>query len=95
MQFSSFQTKVGIVGQEGIERELEKLCRVLPPALMAAIPVGASTTNFFLVIWHTCFRKVDLPVPAFPVRKTTGGCIVSALKHFGTLRCRYLSVYMP
>ena len=40
-----------------------------PPALMAAMPVGASTTCFFFVVAHTYFKNVDLPVPAFPVRK--------------------------
>ena len=51
-------------------RSLKKLCRVLPPALMAAMPVGANTTCFFFTLAHTYFRKVDLPVPALPVRKT-------------------------
>src|SRR5205085_6801026 len=42
----------------------------MPPALMAATPVGAVTTNrlkFCSLIW--C-RNVVLPVPALPVRKT-------------------------
>ena len=56
-----------IVSQKG---SLKKLCNVLPPALMAAIPVGASTTCFFFVFAQMYFRKVDLPVPALPVRKT-------------------------
>ena len=47
-------------------------------ALMAAIPVGASTINFFLTISQRCFRNVDLPVPAFPVRKTD--CRVRVIK---------------
>ena len=34
---------------------------MLPPALIAAIPVGASTICFFLVTSQTYFRKVDLP----------------------------------
>lgn len=39
-------------------------------ALMAAMPVGASTTCFFFVFAQIYFRKVDLPVPALPVRNT-------------------------
>ena len=49
---------------------MKKLCRVLPPALMAAMPVGANTTCFFRVWLQIYFSKVDLPVPALPVRKT-------------------------
>jgi hypothetical protein len=37
---------------------------------MAAMPVGASTTYFFFVVWQMYFKNVDLPVPAFPVRNT-------------------------
>jgi hypothetical protein len=40
---------------------------VTPPALIAAIPVGATTIYFFLVFFTKSFRKVVLPVPAFPV----------------------------
>ena len=35
-----------------------------------AMPVGASTTCFFFVFAQIYFRKVDLPVPALPVRNT-------------------------
>ena len=41
---------------------------VCPPALMAATPVGASTTIFFLFRSHRWRRKVVFPVPALPVR---------------------------
>ena len=41
-----------------------------PPAFIAATPVGASTTNLFEVSDVMYFRKVVLPVPALPVRKT-------------------------
>jgi hypothetical protein len=37
---------------------------------MAATPVGAATTAVLTVVSRICFRKVVLPVPAFPVRKT-------------------------
>lgn len=47
MQFSSFQTEFGSSGSKGWNGSLKKLWRVLPPALMAAIPVGARTTYFF------------------------------------------------
>ena len=53
---------------------------MLPPALIAAIPVGASTICFFLVTSQTYFRKVDLPDdPKFslkdPCRKEIRGGI--------------------
>ena len=44
-------------------------CNVMPPALMAATPVGAVTTirlELSSLIWR---RNVVLPVPALPVRK--------------------------
>lgn len=58
------------LGSRGWKGSLKKLCRVLPPALMAAMPVGARTMCFFLVLAAMYRRKVDLPVPAFPVRKS-------------------------
>ena len=57
----------GSIGRKG---NLKKECSVTPPALIAAIPVGASTTCFFFVCLQIYRKKVDLPVPAFPVRKT-------------------------
>ena len=58
------------LGNRGWKGSLKKLCRVEPPALMAAMPVGANTTCFFFVLAAMYLRKVDLPVPAFPVRKS-------------------------
>ena len=43
-------------------------CIVTPPALIAAIPVGA-TTMCFACIFTKLFRKVVLPVPALPVKR--------------------------
>lgn len=54
-QFSPL--KLRIIGQERMKRKLEKLCRVLPPALIAAIPVGASTTYFF---WYAGRRISEM-----------------------------------
>ena len=62
--------KSGSSGNIGRKGSLKKECKVTPPAFMAAIPVGASTTYFFFVWLQIYFKKVDLPVPAFPVRKT-------------------------
>ena len=45
-------------------------CIVTPPALIAAIPVGATTMCFLRVFFTKLFRKVVLPVPALPVKKT-------------------------
>ena len=62
--------KSGSSGRIGRKGSRKKECRVTPPALIAAIPVGASTTYFFLVFWQMYFRNVDFPVPALPVRNT-------------------------
>ena len=43
---------------------------VTPFALTAAMPVGATIIHFLAMFCQSVFRKVDLPVPAFPVRKT-------------------------
>ena len=42
---------------------------VTPPAFNAAIPVGATMVSCLCVRAARFFRKVVLPVPAFPVRK--------------------------
>ena len=42
---------------------------VVPPQLMAAMPVGASMTWRLVVERENSFRKVVFPVPALPVRK--------------------------
>mgnify|MGYP005605700379 CR=1 FL=1 len=39
-------------GRRGWKGMRKKLCSVLPPALMAAIPVGASITCFFFVFCY-------------------------------------------
>ena len=45
------------------------LQEVTPPALIAAIPVGASTIIRFGLSALSFRRKVVLPVPALPVKK--------------------------
>jgi hypothetical protein len=45
-------------------------CIVTPPALMAATPVGATTTIRLGERLRSSRRNVVLPVPARPVRKT-------------------------
>jgi hypothetical protein len=42
----------------------------MPPALIAATPVGATTASFFFASRFICCKSVVLPVPALPVRKT-------------------------
>jgi hypothetical protein len=42
---------------------------VVPPALIAATPVGATIARFFIQLSLMCFRKVVFPVPALPVKK--------------------------
>ena len=41
----------------------------MPPALMAATPVGATTILRVQLFSTTVFRKVVFPVPALPVKK--------------------------
>ena len=41
----------------------------MPPALIAATPVGATTMLRLLLCSTTDFRNVVFPVPALPVRK--------------------------
>ena len=43
---------------------------VIPSALIAATPVGATTIIRFVDLLRRVFRKVVFPVPALPVRKT-------------------------
>ena len=62
----SILSKVGRKGRSG-KPNIEWM--VTPPALMAAIPVGATTMCFFLVFLTNSFRKVVFPVPALPVKK--------------------------
>ena len=50
--------------------EVRKEWMVTPPALMAAMPVDATTTARFAVVDVSCRRKVVFPVPARPVRNT-------------------------
>ena len=57
-------------GSNGWKGSLKKLCRVVPPALIAAMPVGARIMCFFFVFAQMWRRKVDFPVPALPVRNS-------------------------
>ena len=57
------------LGTYGVKGSWKKEWMVIPPALMAATPVGATTIDRFLLCSTTVFKKVVLPVPALPVRK--------------------------
>ena len=59
-----------IPGMNGWSGSWKNECIVTPPAFIAAMPVGATTTTLFLDSSTTLLRNVVLPVPAFPVRKT-------------------------
>ncbi|MCY1539038.1 hypothetical protein D9M68_746070 [compost metagenome] len=52
---------------------------VTPPALIAAIPVGATIIALLCVKPIRLRKNVVLPVPAFPVRKT---CLAVKLINF-------------
>ena len=55
-------------GMNGVKGSWKNEWMVMPPALMAATPVGATTINRFDDFSTTVFRNVVLPVPALPVR---------------------------
>ena len=57
-------------GMKGCSGSWKNEWIVTPPAFMAAMPVGATTTTLFLDSSTTFRRNVVFPVPAFPVRKT-------------------------
>src|SRR5262249_1652397 len=65
---SAFQLYWG-VGMKGPKGSWKKECMVVPPALMAATPVGATTAIFLKLVSVMYFRNVVFPVPARPVRK--------------------------
>ena len=63
---------------------------VTPPALIAAIPVGASTIIRFGLSALSFRRKVVLPVPALAGQKKMSACV------FNELPCkRYFGYYSP
>ena len=58
-----------VSGMKGANGSWKKEWMVTPPALIAAIPVGASTIIRFGLSALSFRRKVVLPVPALPVKK--------------------------
>lgn len=58
-----------VSGMKGANGSWKKEWMVTPPALMAAIPVGATMTVRLGDSFFRLRRKVVFPVPAFPVRK--------------------------
>lgn len=64
-----FAAAKGLPGTYGEKGSWKNEWMVIPPALMAAMPVGASTIIRFGDSSFNRLRKVVLPVPAFPVRK--------------------------
>ena len=57
------------LGTNGEKGSWKKEWMVTPSALIAATPVGATTTDRLRLCSTTAFRNVVLPVPALPVRK--------------------------
>ena len=57
------------LGTKGDRGSWKNEWMVMPPALMAATPVGATMMLRFLLRSLRVRRNVVLPVPAFPVRK--------------------------
>ena len=60
--------RISSVGRNGVNGSWKSECSVVPPALMAATPVGAATTICFVDVCCIFCRSVVFPVPAFPVR---------------------------
>ena len=69
MLFARFWSILSVVGRKVLSGKPNIEWMVTPPALIAAIPVGATTMCFFLVFFTKSLRNVVFPVPAFPVRK--------------------------
>ncbi len=63
---------------------------VLPPALMAATPVGAQTAICLNVFCLMYFSRVVLPVPAFPVKNT--GWLVWLINSSTFSNCGLISI---
>ena len=61
-------SRVSAPGMYGAGEIWKNEWMVTPRALMAATPVGATTTAVLALFFITSLRKVVLPVPAFPVR---------------------------
>ena len=58
-----------VSGTKGVNGSWKNECRVIPPALIAAMPVGAKT---IMRLGESSFKrrkKAVFPVPAFPVKK--------------------------
>ena len=62
---------------------------VTPPALIAAIPVGATIIAFLYVCLMMYFKKVVFPVPAFPVKKI---CLLVLFTNFEAKAAMVFSV---
>ncbi|EFC76788.1 hypothetical protein HMPREF0649_00100 [Segatella buccae D17] len=60
---------MSVPGTKGDRGSWKNEWMVTPAALMAATPVGATTTMRFMLCSFSALRNVVLPVPAFPVRK--------------------------
>lgn len=56
-----------------MERKFEETVEGDPPALMAAIPVGARMMFFFFVVLAIWRRNVDLPSPPSLLGKASDG----------------------
>ena len=67
--FAKFVSILSIVGTKALNGSPNIECMVTPPALIAAIPVGAKIICFLRVFFTKLFRKVVFPVPALPVKK--------------------------
>ena len=64
----------------GAKGSWKKECIVIPPALIAAIPVGARIIILLGDSFTSVLRNVVLPVPAFPVRNMfVPVCAISVL----------------
>ena len=64
---------------------------VTPLALIAATPVGATTTNRFKDSAFIVCKKVVFPVPAFPVKKIDLSVLLT--KSQANSSCMFLDIY--
>ena len=67
---SPLQTEVRVVGQQGVEGQFEEAVQGTASGIDGGYAGRCKHHVLFLCIRAEYFRKVDLPVPALPVRNT-------------------------
>lgn len=64
------QTEVRVIGQQGVEGQFEEAVQGTASGIDGGYSGRGKHYMLFFVFAQIYFRKVDLPVPALPVRNT-------------------------